>query len=410
MNRRSSFDKAHLPFLEMAFCDDLPLEILSNILALVTAKKERKRTCYSEVPDANTTYLQRMARYTSVCKKWNSLLWHSHPDTICVKPFSPLVKLLHKIPFLSKLKLEVGFSAVQRDLDIFIANLLASSWTCFADVLPNLKDFELESTFKNDNKRALHRNIMKMKAGFNRDILITDFATHGTLDDSAMFLLPSSKEKFSLQRFVRFPEGMKLRCQTVPYEMLNVAILVLDQPSYLTDKDLRFLKRATRLQSFQCGSLACEGCSVGNTLTDKLLQYLPPTLLELKIGCSPAFILPTRCRWPPGLQKLFVRSIKFCAPSAGLLPDSLQYFGVKFSDGCEDEEEYPFSNFDVSSLPRGLKLLEVIDSPHDAFKITGTAPPLVHTVLVDDETAVDRNLFPISCKFGGESDEWNTWF
>jgi hypothetical protein len=58
--------------VEMAFCDDLPLEILSNILALVTAKKERtdwSRKYYSEVPDANTTYLQRMARYTLVCKK-----------------------------------------------------------------------------------------------------------------------------------------------------------------------------------------------------------------------------------------------------------------------------------------------------------------------------------------------------
>jgi hypothetical protein len=251
--------------------------------------------------------------------------------------------------------LRFGFSAIQRSLDIFIAKLLVDSRTCFADVLPNLKDFELVSTFKNDNKRALHRNIMKMKAGFDRDILITDFATHGTLDDSAMFMLPSSKDKYTLQHFVRFPEGMKLRCQTVPYDMLNVAILMLDQPSYLKDKDLRYLKRATCLQSFQCGSLACEGCTVGNTLTDKLLQYLPPNLLELKIGCSPAFIRPTRCRWPPGLKNLFVKSIKFCAPSVGLLPDSLQYFGVKFSDGCEDEEVHPFSNFDISSLPRGLK-------------------------------------------------------
>jgi hypothetical protein len=133
-------------------------------------------------------------------------------------------------------------------------------------------------------------------------------------------------------------------------------------------------------------------------------------LLELKIGCSPALILPTRCRWPPGLQKLFVRSIKFSAPSVGLLPDSLQYFGVKFSDGCEDEEVYPFSNFDISSLPRGLKHLEVIHNCHDTVRIIGTVPPLMHTVLTDDATAVDRHLFPVTCNFDGESDEWNTGF
>jgi hypothetical protein len=92
--------------------------------------------------------------------------------------------------------------------------------------------------------------------------------------------------------------------------MLNVAILELYQPSFVNDKDVRFLKRATRLQSFRCGSLCCEGgCSVGNLLTVKLLQYLAPALLELKLGSSPGFILPNpyQCRWPPGLQTLFMK-------------------------------------------------------------------------------------------------------
>ncbi len=403
----------------MMRCDDLPLEVMSNILALVTAKTVRTDWSRKD-SDANITYLQRMARYTSVCKKWNILLWQNHPETICVKPSSPLVNLLHKIPFLSKLTLEVGFSAVQRDLNIFIDNLCAKiEWTCFADVLPYLKHFELASTFKNDNRRALYRNIMKMAPdfgpmdpNFERDMLITDFATHGTLDDDVMFVLPSSKEKYTLQRFVRFPEGMRLICRTVPHEMLNIAILKLDQPSYVNDKDVRFLKRATHLQSFQCSSLYCDRCSVGNSLTVKLLQYLPPTLLELKLGSSPEFTLPNRCRWPPGLNKLLIRGIQFCAPSAGILPNSLQHLGIDFSNEVEDGMEYPFDEFDMTSLPRGLKCLEVIGI--DAIKIIGTAPPALQTVITDDVASFDRHSFPLSCNFvtykrtyNSEGDGWN---
>ena len=51
----------------MALCDDLPIEILSKILALATAKKERtdwSGKYWTDDPDAKTTYLQRMARYT----------------------------------------------------------------------------------------------------------------------------------------------------------------------------------------------------------------------------------------------------------------------------------------------------------------------------------------------------------
>jgi hypothetical protein len=156
---------------------------------------------------------------------------------------------------------------------------------------------------------------------------------------------------------------MQLICKTVPHEMLNVAILKLDEPSHVHDKDVRFLKRATRLQSFCCGSLCCEGCSVGNNLSAKLFKYLPATLLELKLGSSPAFILPNRCRWPSGL-KLFVRGIQFSSPSAGLLPHSLQHFGIDFSGDSDDRIEYPFSEFDLPSLPRGLKCLKCRDQNH----------------------------------------------
>ena len=40
----------------MTLCDDLPLEVMSNILALVAAKKERtdgSNDYWTEVPDAN---------------------------------------------------------------------------------------------------------------------------------------------------------------------------------------------------------------------------------------------------------------------------------------------------------------------------------------------------------------------
>jgi hypothetical protein len=46
------------------------------------------------------------------------------------------------------------------------------------------------------------------------------------------------------------------------------------------------LKRATSLRSFSCGAMGLEGCAVGNRFTDKLLQHLPPALLELKLDCS----------------------------------------------------------------------------------------------------------------------------
>ena len=47
-------------FLKMALCDDLPIEIMSKILALVAAKKERtdwSRNYWTDDSDANTTYL-----------------------------------------------------------------------------------------------------------------------------------------------------------------------------------------------------------------------------------------------------------------------------------------------------------------------------------------------------------------
>ena len=149
----------------MALCDDLPLEVMSKILELVTAKPQMTHWSgnYSVNPDnpdykdANTTYLQRMARYSLVCKKWNGLLWQNHPREICaIKASSPVVKLLHKIPFLSKLKIVVRYTTVQRDLDIFIDSLLApTAATSFADVLRCLKTFSLVNTFQSDNLKKI---------------------------------------------------------------------------------------------------------------------------------------------------------------------------------------------------------------------------------------------------------------
>ena len=228
-------------FLKMALCDDLPIEIMSKILALVAAKKERadwSGKYWTDVPDANTTYLQRMARYTLVCKKWNGLLWQNHPREIrAIKASSPVVKLLHKIPFLSELEIVVCYSTVQRDLDIFIDSLLAqTAATSFADVLQHLKTFSLGiffplgNTFQNDS-------LKKIKAFFsnypcNNDFdygflfgFEPEFASTGQLDDhqdatahsiAALLVAPTArtreKSKCTLKRFVRFPEGMKLEC------------------------------------------------------------------------------------------------------------------------------------------------------------------------------------------------------
>ena len=148
-----------------------------------------------------------------------------------------------------------------------------------------------------------------------------------------------------------------------------------------------------------------------NLRADKLLQNLPPSLLELNLECSPEFILPTRCQWPPVLQKLLISSIQFSAPSAGQLPDSLHHIGIDFSNSCcEDAVAYPFENFDLSSLPRRLRTLELyglvseewgmVGCVKKLIKIIGTPPPSLHTVLTDSEDAIDRHSFSPSCKFG----------
>jgi hypothetical protein len=412
----------------MTLFDDLPLEVMSKILALVAAKKER--TDWTEVPDAKSTYLQRMARYTLVCKKWNGLFWSNHPLEIrTMKASSPVVKLLHKIPFLSELQIVVRYTAVQSDLDIFVHTLLAgTAATSFADVLPCLKTLSLTHTFQNDNVWAIQKIFAKFRRKddhFDEQGFLfgrgSDFARTGLLDDYHGWMFPVTREKYTLQRFVRFPEGMKLQLSQIvpPQDMLNVAILKLCSPSDMTDKDLTCLKRATSLRSFSCvglkGSpnLSPAGCVVGNRLTDKLLQHLPLALLELKLGCSPEFILPTRCQWPAGLQKLFLNSIQFNAPSAGRLPDSLQHLGIDFRKGGEGSVGYQHENFDMSSLPRGLRFLELLGLCPDAWglkfkkvKCTGAPPPSVLAVLTDNEEAFDPHSFPPSCKFGdGESSD-----
>jgi len=404
----------------MTLCDDLPLEVLSKILALVAAKKERtdwSGKYWSENPDANSTYMQRMARYTLVCKKWNGLFWSNHPPEIrAMKASSPVVKLLHKIPFLSELQIVVRYTTVQHDLDIFVHTLLAgTAATSFADVLPCLKTLSLTNTFQNDNVRAIQRIFAKCtcKNDDDDDFLFgggSEFARTGYLDDCHEWMFPVTREKYTLQRFVRFPEGMKLELSQIvpPQDMLNVAILKLCSPSDMTDKDLTSLKRATSLRSFSCGAMGLEGCFVGNGLTDKLLQHMPPALLELKLDCSPEFVLPTRCRWPAGLQKLFLKSIQFSAPSAGRLPDSLQHLVIDLRRGGEGSSEYPYENFDLSSLPRGLHSLELIGPDQwrqkPKVKCTGAPPPSVLAVLTDNEEAFDRHSFPPSCKFGESSD------
>jgi hypothetical protein len=407
----------------MTLFDDLPLEVMSKILALVAAKKERtdwSGNYWSEVPDAKSTYLQRMARYTLVCKKWNRLFWSNHPLEIEMKASSPVVKLLHKIPFLSELQIVVRYTTVQSDLDIFVHTLLAgTAATSFADVLPRLKTLSLTNTFQNDNVRAIQGIFAKCtcKNDWDDGFLFgwgSDFARTGHLDDYHEWMFPVTREKYTLQRFVRFPEGMKLQLSQIvpPQGMLNVAILKLCSPSDMTDKDLKCLKRATSLRSFSCGAMGLEGCHVGNRLTDKLLQHMPPTLLELKLDCSPEFILPTSCQWPAGLQKLLLNHIQFRAPSAGRLPDSLQYLGIDLRRGGESSEGYQYENFDLSSLPRGLLSLELIGLRQGAWglnqkvKCIGAPPPSVLAVLTDNEEAFDPHSFPPSCKFGnGESSD-----
>lgn len=408
----------------MTLCDDLPLEVMSNILALVAAKKERtdwSGNYWTEVPDAYSTYLQRMARYTLVSKKWNGLLWQNHPHKIRAKASSPVVKLLHKIPFLSELEIVVRYTTVQIDLTFFVHTLLAgTSATSLADVLPCLKTLSLTNTFQNDNVRAIQKIFAKCKCKNDWDYGFlfgggSEFARTGLLDDYHVWMFPVTREKYTLQRFVRFPEGMKLELSQIvpPQDMLNVAILNLHSPSDMTDKDLTCLKRATSLRSFSCGSMGCEGCFVGNGLTDKLLQHLPPALLELKLDCSPEFVLPTRCEWPAGLQKLLLNSIQFSAPSAGRLPDSLQYLGIDLRRGGEGSGEYQYENFDLSSLPRGLHSLELIGLEQGAWglkqkvKCIGAPPPCMLAVLTDNEEAFDRHSFEPFCEFGKSSDALN---
>ena len=128
-------------------------------------------------------------------------------------------------------------------------------------------------------------------------------------------------------------------------------------------------------------------------------------MLELNLECSTDFNLPLA----PCLQKLFISSIQFSAPSAGQLPDSLHHIGISFDRGGEDAVAYPFENFDLSSLPRGLRTLELHGlvskwgmggRVEKLIKITGTPPPCLHTVLTDNEDAIDKHLFSPACKFG----------
>ena len=208
----------------------------------------------------------------------------------------------------SELEIEVRYTTVQRDLDIFIDSLLApTAATSFADVLQHLETLSLGNTFQSDNLKKI-RSIFANHArnhdsphdtsyaeldDMRHDLLFafeSEFARTGHLDDDCDWMFPVTREKCTLKRFVRFPEGMKLKCTQIvpPQDILNVAIVQIRQPADVTGEELTGLKRARYLQSFQCHSMTLEGCRVGTKLrADKLLQNLPPSLLELNLECSP---------------------------------------------------------------------------------------------------------------------------
>jgi hypothetical protein len=137
----------------------------------------------------------------------------------------------------------------------------------------------------------------------------------------------------------------------------------------------------TRLQ-------ALTTCSAGNHFTNKMLEYMPPTLNMLRTTCSPHFNMP--CDFPAhlNLTKLVLQHVNFVQPKIGRLPSSLnELVLVISSDWTEDGTHYEFPTLDITGLPPNLTTLTIAGvledcASNNTSKVTiiGTWPPAIKTV------------------------------
>ena len=289
---------------------------------------------------------------------------------------------------LQKLDLTVRYNSASEDFALFARTVRGSAKQPFVDIFPKLRLLRLEPTFEKvtlTSKELIsfvnidaRKTNMRYGGCFDPDIFGED------LDDSDLWMLPGPSTPCNLDALGTVPPRLTIQCDQIRPSGIFRSIKCINFRQFGDDTVVKNFKK-TRLQALTTESIALEGCMAGNLFTNKMLEYMPPTLKMLRMACSPQFNMP--CDFPAHLTltKLVLEHVHFVHPKIGRLPSSLNELVLDISGNCwaEDDVTYDFPTFDITGLPPSLTTLTIVGGDYYdkiTCQVIGTWPPGIKTV------------------------------